>query len=163
VQIIDARSIIFPGMYSQYSAFKIGLLGGGESSKLTTWVLEVAKTARIVVVDDHELMRRGVRSLITENSLGEVCGEAENGEQAVALVQELKPDLVMLDVSMPVMNGLEAARHIRRLAPSIKILILTMHDSTQIAAAAKEAGADALLVKSEAATKLVGTVKNLVP
>jgi DNA-binding NarL/FixJ family response regulator len=121
------------------------------------------KTARILVVDDHELMRRGVKSLITDNRLGEVCGEAENGEDAVAKVQELKPDLVILDVSMPVMNGLEAARHIRRLAPSVKILILTMHDSTQIALAAKEAGANALLVKSDAATKLVGTVKSLLP
>jgi DNA-binding NarL/FixJ family response regulator len=121
------------------------------------------KTARIIVVDDHELMRRGVKSLITDNKLGEVCGEAENGEDAVAKVQELKPDLVILDVSMPVMNGLEAARHIRRLAPSVKILILTMHDSTQIALAAQEAGADALLVKSDAATKLVGTVKGLLP
>jgi DNA-binding NarL/FixJ family response regulator len=121
------------------------------------------KTARILVVDDHELMRRGVKSLITDNKLGEVCGEAENGEEAVAKVLELKPDLVILDVSMPVMNGLEAARHIRRLAPSVKILILTMHDSSQIAIAAQEAGANALLVKSDAATKLVGTVKNLLP
>ena len=119
------------------------------------------KTARIIIVDDHELMRRGVKSLITDNGLGEVCGEAENGEDAVAKVQELKPDLVILDVSMPVMNGLEAARHIRRLAPSVKILILTMHDSTQIALAAQEAGANALLVKSDAATKLVGTVRSL--
>ena len=116
-----------------------------------------------MVVDDHELMRRGVKSLITDNGLGEVCGEAENGEDAVAKVLALKPDLVILDVSMPVMNGLEAARHIRRLAPSVKILILTMHDSTQIAVAAQEAGANALLVKSDAATKLVGTVKSLLP
>ncbi len=121
------------------------------------------KIARIIVVDDHELMRRGVKSLITDNGLGEVCGEAENGEDAVAKVQELKPDLVILDVSMPIMNGLEAARHIRRLAPEVKILILTMHDSTQIAIAAQEAGANALLVKSDAATKLVGTVKSLLP
>jgi DNA-binding NarL/FixJ family response regulator len=117
--------------------------------------------ARILVVDDHELMRRGVKSLIFENNLGEICGEAENGEDAIAKVQELKPDLVILDVSMPVMNGLEAARHIRRVAPSIKILILTMHDSSQIASAAKEAGADGFLVKSDAAAKLVGSVKNL--
>jgi two-component system nitrate/nitrite response regulator NarL len=123
--------------------------------------LTSVKTTRILVVDDHELMRRGVKSLIGENQLGEICGEAENGEDAVTRVQELKPDLVILDVSMPVMNGLEAARHIRRIAPATKILILTMHDSSQIAAAAQQAGADAVLIKSEAAAKLVGTVRNL--
>jgi len=116
---------------------------------------------RILIVDDHELLRRGVEVILTANSLGEVCGEAENGEEAVRKVQELKPDLVILDVSMPVMNGLEAARQIRRIAPSTKIVILTMHDSLQIMDAAHEAGADAVLVKVEAAAKLAETVRNV--
>ena len=116
---------------------------------------------RILVVDDHDVFRRGLKSLLSESSLGDVCGEAENGEQAIEKVKALKPDLVVLDISMPVMNGLEAARRIRQMAPSTKILILTMHDSSQMLDTAKKAGADDLVVKSEASAKLVGAVKHL--
>jgi DNA-binding NarL/FixJ family response regulator len=121
---------------------------------------ELSRRMRILIVDDHEMMRRGVESIITSNSLGEVCGDAGNGEEAIGKVKELMPDLVILDVSMPVINGLEAARQIRRIAPSIKILILTMHNSPQIADAVQESGADALVVKSEAASKLVEVIRN---
>jgi DNA-binding NarL/FixJ family response regulator len=116
---------------------------------------------RILIVDDHEMLRRGVESIIRNNSLGEVCGEAGNGEQAIRKVQELKPDLVILDVTMPMMSGLEAARQIRRIAPSTKIVILTMHNSPQMAEAVQEAGADALVVKTEAASTLAEAIKNL--
>jgi len=120
-------------------------------------------SARILIVDDHELLRRGVHAIIAANSLGDVVGEAENGEEAVKKVQQLNPDVVILDVSMPVMNGLEAARHIRRLAPSTKIVILTMHDSGQIGDAARQAGADAVVVKVDAASQLAETIRRVSP
>jgi DNA-binding NarL/FixJ family response regulator len=107
------------------------------------------------------MVRRGVEYIITKNSLGDVCGEAQNGIEAVKKVQELRPDLVILDVSMPLMSGLEVARQIRRIAPSTKILIPTMHNSLQIAEAVKEAGADAFVVKSDAASKLAEVVRHL--
>jgi len=116
---------------------------------------------RILIVDDHEMLRRGVESIIKRNSLGGVCGEAQNGEEAIRKVQELQPDLVILDVSMPVMSGLEAAREIRRIAPATKIVILTMHNSTQIVDAVRDAGADALVVKTEAASNLAEVIKEL--
>ena len=116
---------------------------------------------RILIVDDHEMLRRGIESIITNNSLGEVCGEAENGEEAIRKIEELKPDIVILDISMPIMNGLETARHIRRIVPSPKILILTMHNTEELAEAVRTAGADVLVVKSEAASKLVDAIKRL--
>src|SRR3981189_2502607 len=107
------------------------------------------KATRILIVDDHEMLRRGVESIIRRNSLGGVCGEAQNGEEAIRKVQELKPDLVILDVSMPVMGGLEAAREIRRIAPSTKIIILTMHNSTTLPVGVRAVGADALVGKRD--------------
>jgi DNA-binding NarL/FixJ family response regulator len=120
-----------------------------------------SRAIQILVVDDHELFRRGVKSILAEKSLGEVCGEAEDGAEAVRMVRALHPDLVILDITMPVMNGFEAARRIRELAPRTKIIILTMHDSQQAAGAARAAGADAFLVKSEASAKLADTIQGL--
>ena len=122
---------------------------------------QVGAPARILIVDDHELLRRGVRSLLSGDSRFEVCGEAENGQEGIEKVRELNPELVTLDVSMPVLNGLEAARQIRRLFPSIKILILSMHDSPQMAEELRQAGADAVMVKIAPAGELVATVERL--
>lgn len=116
--------------------------------------------ARILVVDDHEVIRRGIRSLLARDSV-EVCGEAANGKQALEKVLELKPDLVILDVSMPVIDGIEAAREIRRLAPCTKIVFFTIHDSAVIKEIVQETGADTFALKSDAATDLVVTVKRL--
>lgn len=123
--------------------------------------MKPANATRILIVDDHEMLRRGVESIIRRDCLGGVCGEAQNGEEAIRKVQELHPDLVILDVSMPVMSGLEAAREIRRIAPATKIVILTMHNSTQIVDAVRNAGADALVVKTEAASNLAEVIKEL--
>src|ERR1700730_15032006 len=102
---------------------------------------------RVVLADDHEIVRKGIRAIINRHPPWTVCGEAENGQQAIDLVLELKPDLVVLDLSMPVMNGLQAAAKIRQLAPSTKILILSMHDSLQVEHQALAVGADAFLAK----------------
>ncbi len=93
----------------------------------------------------------------------QICGEAENGRDAVAKVRQLRPDAVILDVSMPVMNGLEAAREIRRVAPSTKIIMFSMHDSFQMIETAREAGADAFVLKSAAGQDLVQAIRDLLP
>ena len=93
----------------------------------------------------------------------EICGEAENGQDAVAKVKQLHPDAVILDVSMPVMNGLEAAREIRRIAPATKIVMFSMHDSTQMMETAREAGADAFVLKTAPARELARAIRSLLP
>lgn len=106
-------------------------------------------------MDDHEIVRQGLKLLLgSDRSVWDICGEAENGRQAVEKVAELKPDLVILDVSMPIMNGFEAARQIRKFAPATKIVMLSMHDSAQAADQAIQAGADAYVVKSRSSSEL---------
>jgi two-component system response regulator NreC len=114
--------------------------------------------ARILVVDDHQVVRSGIRNLLDSQSRWEVCGEAENGREGVAKAIELKPDLIILDLSMPLMNGFEAAEEIRRLAPNTKIVIFSMHDSRQISEQALRSGADAYVVKSS----LFGELENVI-
>ena len=109
---------------------------------------DAAISARILVADDHETVRMGVRMALARDPQFEVCGEAANGREAIAKVKELHPDAVVLDVSMPLMNGLEAAREIRRLAPAAKIVMFSMYDSAQMMATARDAGADAFVLKS---------------
>jgi DNA-binding NarL/FixJ family response regulator len=109
---------------------------------------------RIVLADDHEIIRRGIRSLLSISPDWDICAEASNGREAVQKVVECNADLVVMDVSMPVMNGIEAARQIRTASPSTKIVIFTMHDSPQIVTAAKEAGAVACLTKTSLAEQL---------
>jgi DNA-binding NarL/FixJ family response regulator len=109
---------------------------------------------RILLVDDHDIIRRGIRSLLSLSSDWEICGEARNGREAIEKVLECKADLVVMDVSMPVMNGVEATRQIRAISPSTKVVIFTMHDSPQIATAAKDAGASAWLTKTSLAEQL---------
>jgi two-component system response regulator NreC len=116
---------------------------------------------RILVVDDHELMRAGVRTIVSRNALWEICGEAENGREAIDKTQELKPDLVVIDISMPQMNGIDATREIRRVAPATKIIILTMHESRQIVFAARNAGADEVITKQMASESLVSAIERL--
>ena len=103
---------------------------------------------RIVLADDHDIIRRGIRSLLDLSSEWDICAEASNGREAVEKVIECKADLVIMDVSMPVMNGIDAARQIRTVSPSTKVVIFTMHDSPQITTAARDAGAAACLTKT---------------
>lgn len=117
--------------------------------------------ARIVVADDHEVVRSGIQAMIAAHASWEVCGSAENGEEAVELVVELKPDLIILDLSMPVMNGLQAAIKIRRLAPSTKILILSMHDASLVKQVASLCGADAYVGKNAPRATMINTVAAL--
>lgn len=103
---------------------------------------------RILLADDFEVVRTGLKNLLSESGDWDICGEADNGLSAVRKVVELNPDVVVLDITMPVMNGLEAAREIRRLAPRTKIVMFSIHDSARMAQEAKQAGADAYVAKS---------------
>ncbi|MGA9939243.1 MAG: response regulator transcription factor [Candidatus Acidiferrales bacterium] len=107
---------------------------------------------RILVVDDHEVVRAGLTKLLQDS--WDICGEAENGLEAVDKVLELKPDVVVLDLSMPLMGGTAAARQIRRLSPATKIVVLSMHDSETVVELSRLIGADACVSKRSAATEL---------
>jgi DNA-binding NarL/FixJ family response regulator len=118
----------------------------------------------ILLVDDSPHIRRILRSYFEDDPEWQVCGEAENGEVALQLVKELKPDIVLLDFQMPVMNGLEAARKIRLLAPGITMLMFTMHYSEQLVREAHAAGIKEVLCKSaDIANHLLLTLRNVCP
>src|SRR5580765_2173696 len=116
--------------------------------------------ARILLVDDFQGIRRGVRSLLLREPV-EICGEAENGREAIERVRELHPDLVLLDLMMPVMDGMAAAHEIHRIAPATKILFFTIEDSPEAVAAARRIGADGLIPKSAAGTELIPAINRL--
>jgi DNA-binding NarL/FixJ family response regulator len=121
-----------------------------------------AKSARLLIVDDHEIFRRGLRALLEPCSEWQICGEAVDGMDAVEQCKNLKPDIVVLDVSMPRLNGLEAARLIRKEKPEPQIVMITQHDSPQIRSAALEAGARAFVTKSAVGSELVSALRNLI-
>lgn len=111
-----------------------------------------------MLVDDHELVRKGIKVLLNEFSDWEICGETGNGKEAVENVLTLKPDLVLMDITMPVMNGFEATKQISRLSPTTKIIIVSIHDSPQISKQTKEAGAHGFFVKSGSPRDLQKTI-----
>jgi len=116
---------------------------------------------RILIADDHEVFRRGVRGVLEEQPGWQVVGEAGNGRQAVEMARELQPDVVVLDISMPELNGLDATRQILQVSPGSEILILTLHDSEQLAEEVLKAGVRAYILKSDAAQDLVAAVSAL--
>lgn len=119
-------------------------------------------TNRILIVDDHEIVREGIRNLMGRaRPEWEICGEAKNGKEAVEAVKSLRPDVVILDVSMPVMSGLEAAPLIVRLGLNSRVLIFTMHESDRLAAEIRSTGAHGYVVKSQAARDLILAVERL--
>jgi DNA-binding NarL/FixJ family response regulator len=116
---------------------------------------------RILVADDHEIIRRGLVSLIESQQGWEVCAEAANGRMAVDQAKELKPDVAILDICMPILNGLEATRLILRDNPRAKVLLLTVMDAERVIQAARDAGARGYILKSDAARVVVVAVKAL--
>jgi DNA-binding NarL/FixJ family response regulator len=119
-------------------------------------------TARILIVDDHEILREGLKSLLAKARPDwEVCGEGTDGNQAIQLAQELKPDLVILDITMPGMSGLEAASRMRKLRINIPIVIFTMHYSQRLETEVREVGAQGYVLKSQAAPDLVVAVDTI--
>jgi DNA-binding NarL/FixJ family response regulator len=116
---------------------------------------------RILIADDHEVVRRGLRALLETQPRWEVAGEAVTGRQAVEEAKRISPDLVILDISMPEMNGLEATRHIRKALPEAEVLILSVHDSEQLVRDVLEAGARGYVLKSDAGRDLIAAVETL--
>ena len=115
-------------------------------------------TIRILLVDDHPIVRQGLKTLLEGHSGWEVIGEASDGAEAVEKAKDLSPDVMVLDVTMPRMNGLEACRLLRQECPGLEILFVTQHDSPQMMREALEAGARGYVVKSNAARDLLAVV-----
>lgn len=120
------------------------------------------KKLRILIADDHELVRRGIREVLHSRYGWRVVGEATNGREAVAKAIELKPDMAVVDVGMPELDGIEAARQIRESVPEIKILVLTMNESESMIRRALDAGVDGYLLKSDLTGCLPEAVKAIV-
>lgn len=118
----------------------------------------MAKKKKILVADDHEIVRGGVRNLI-ESGGYICCGEAEGGRQAVKMTEELKPDVVILDVTMPELNGIEAARQILKLCPGTKVLVFTVHDAEQVVVEIFRSGAHGYVLKSDAGRQLLAAIE----
>jgi DNA-binding NarL/FixJ family response regulator len=118
-------------------------------------------TVRILVADDHEVVRQGLRRLLEARPGWEICGEAATGREAVEKTKQLKPDIVVLDYSMPGLNGTEATRQIIEKVPRTEVLILTMHGSEQVIRGALEAGARGYVLKSDASRDLISAVHAL--
>src|SRR5580693_7850438 len=119
------------------------------------------KRLRILVADDHELVRRGIRGLLCSRRGWTVIAEAVNGREAVEKANRLKPDVVILDVSMPDLDGLQATRRIRETVPTTEVVVLTMHESDQMVRRVLDAGALGFVLKSDLATQLVKAVKSV--
>jgi DNA-binding NarL/FixJ family response regulator len=116
---------------------------------------------RILLADDHDVVRRGLRQLLEDHEGWTVCGEATTGRQAVDMARELVPNVVILDLTMPELNGLDATRRIRNELPSTQVLIFTMHESEQLIRDVLAAGAKGYLLKSDAARYIVSAVEAL--
>ena len=113
----------------------------------------------ILIVDDHAFIRRGIRSILAEAPDWNVSGEAENGLEAVRLADELKPDVILMDVSMPGITGLEATRLIRQKNPKAKVVLLTLHDSRELVRNAFQNGVNGYLLKTDAERELMTALR----
>ena len=113
---------------------------------------------RILIVDDHDAVREGVRTILTSRNDIEVCGEASNGQEAIEKTLELKPDLIILDINMPILGGISAAKEIKARLPQVLILLFSMHESNQFVREAKLLGVQGYVNKNQAAGMLLKAV-----
>ena len=116
---------------------------------------------RVLLADDHEVLRRGLRQIIEDQPGWTVCGEAATGREAVDLATQEKPDIAVVDISMPELNGLEATRQIRRASPRTEVLVFTMHENESLVREVLSAGARGYLMKSDAARHIVAAIEAL--
>jgi two-component system response regulator NreC len=125
-----------------------------------TVILSQAKMSkiRVLLADDHTIVRQGLRALLDSQEDIEVVGEAEDGRQAFEKTKELIPDIVVIDITMPNLNGIEATRQIKKLNPEIKVLVLTVHDNEEYIHQILQAGASGYLLKESAVTDLVSAI-----
>jgi DNA-binding NarL/FixJ family response regulator len=118
-------------------------------------------SARILIADDHEVVRQGIRAILQARPDWQICGEAVNGREAISLTKELNPDVVIMDITMPHMSGLEASQEIAKLQLPSRVLIFTMHESKSLAPSVRKAGAQGYVVKSRAAQDLIDALDRL--
>jgi two-component system response regulator NreC len=116
---------------------------------------------RLVIVEDHTILREGLKALLSSSPDFEIAGEAEDGRAAIRLVETVKPDLVLMDLAMPRMNGMEAIQEIKRIAPEIKVVALTVHKSEEYVLATLQAGADGYVLKDATHAELVIAIKSV--
>lgn len=116
---------------------------------------------RILVVDDNELVRHGVINILASRATWEVCGEAQDGKEALQKARKLQPDVILLDISMPGLNGLEVARVIRREVADAKILIMSQQDAASLLPGAIQAGANGCVDKSRLGTELLSSIESI--
>ena len=120
----------------------------------------MAKT-RILICDDHTLFVEGMKAMLRHEPSLEIVGEARDGRKAVELVKELKPDVLLMDISMPDMNGFDATRRVHEFDPAVKVLILTMHDDEELVARCLQAGAAGYLIKDAPAAQLLYAIETV--
>ncbi len=116
---------------------------------------------KILLVDDHAVVRDGIRARLERSADFQVVGEAVNGREAIQKVEELEPDVVLMDISMPVMNGMDAARHLRESHPEIKVIILTMHEHKEYIQGVIRCGAQGYIVKDVTAQEMISAIKTV--
>jgi DNA-binding NarL/FixJ family response regulator len=126
-----------------------------ETKPIATQVL------RILLVDDHDLVRQGLRSMLEAEPGWTICGEAATGRQAIDMAEQLQPDVVVIDIHMPGMDGLQATREILTINPQIEIVVLTIDETKEVVQAAREVGARGIVMKSDAVRNLVAAVAAL--
>jgi DNA-binding NarL/FixJ family response regulator len=119
------------------------------------------KVARVLIADDHEVVRHGIRTIVQTRPEFEICGEASDGRQAVQEAARLKPDIVVIDIGMPQLNGLDATRQIVRNEPKVQVLVLTMHESEQVMRDVLATGARGYLLKTDAGRDLIAALEAL--
>ncbi len=119
------------------------------------------KTVRILLADDHKVVRQGTRALLSAIPEWEIVGEADNGRDAVSLTAELKPDIVILDISMPELNGLDATRQIKKKSPETEVLIFTGQETEELVHDVFDSGARSYIMKTDAADHLIDAIKAL--
>jgi len=117
--------------------------------------------SKIMIVDDHEVVRQGIRTILRSRPQWEISGEAVNGKDAIEKAKALDPDVIIMDITMPEMSGIEATREISKLKLHAAVLVFTMHESKNLAATVQEAGARGFVLKSHAARDLLDALESL--
>ncbi len=132
-----------------------------KASRLCILYVSVNIKTRILICDDHTLFVEGIKAMLRNETSLEIVGEARDGRQAVELVKQLKPDVLLMDVSMPDMNGFDATSRVHQSDPSVKVLILTMHDDEELVVRCLEAGAAGYILKDAPAAQLLYAIETV--